>query len=314
MARMKNDRLYFAAAAALSVAWLITPVRTHAARNRNFNINIEGDAETCAGLKARSDSGQIAQANESLSLRKSEAPILEMNAADHGHIKVRGWDRSEYSVETCKLAVAETSAAADQMVRNISVSRSAGRLSFSGPATDSGDWLVYFIIHAPKDATLDLEARNGAIAVRDMSGAMKLRAANGPIAIENCGGSIDAHTVNGPVAFSGSGGDVHLTAQNGPISLKLAADTWNGAQLEARTINGPLAISVPDTFLSGLRVETSGHSPLSCTAAPCRNAWTDASGSNRVLQMNGSNGIVRVSTENGPVAVHNDSKAKGRIL
>jgi len=311
---MKNDSLYYIAAAALSVAWLVSPARTHAARNRNFNINIEGDAETCAGLKVRSDSGQMAQANESFSLRKSEAPILELNAAEHGNIKVRGWDRPEYSVETCKVAVAETSAGADQMVRNISVSRSAGRLSFNGPATDAGDWLVYFIVHAPKDATLDLETRNGPIAVRDMNGSMKLRAANGPIGIQDCGGNIEAHTTNGPIAFSGSGGDVHLTAQNGPIALKLSADTWNGPQLEARTINGPLALSVPDTFLSGLRVETSGHSPLSCTAAACRNAWTDAGRSSRVLQMNGSNGTVRVSTENGPVAVHNDSKTKGRIL
>jgi hypothetical protein len=319
MARMKKRSLYYFAAAALSVAWLMTPVRTHAAGNRNFNINIQGDAETCAGLKVHSDSGQIAQANESFSMRRSEAPILELNAAEHGNIKVRGWDRPEYSVETCKLAVAETSAAAEQMVRRISVGRSAGRLSFSGPpttgpASDAGEWMVYFFVHAPKDAALNLEAMNGPIAVRDMNGTMKLRAANGPIAIEDCGGSIEAHTTNGPIAFSGSGGDVHLTAQNGPIALKLAADTWNGPQLEARTINGPLAISVPDTFLSGLRVETSGHSPLSCTAALCRNAWTDAGGSNRVLQMNGSNGTVRVSTENGPVAVHNHIKSKGRIL
>jgi len=309
---VKNHSLYYLAATALYVTWLMTPVPMQAAKNGNFNINIEGDAETCAGLKVRSNSGQIAQVNESFSMRKSEAPILELNAAEHGNIKVRGWDRSEYSVETCKLAVAETSAAAGQMVRNISVSHSAGRLSFNGPTTDAGDWMVYFIVHAPKDATLDLEARNGPISVRDMSGAMKLRAVNGPIAIEDCAGNIEAHTTNGPIAFSGSGGDVHLTAQNGPIALKLAADTWNGPQLEARTINGPLAISVPDTFLSGLRVETSGHSPLSCTAAPCRNAWTDAG--SRVLQMNGSNGTVRVSTENGPVAIHNDTKSKGRIL
>src|SRR5438270_12877230 len=64
-ARMKNDSLYYVAAAALSVAWLITPVRTHAARNGfNINININGDAETCADLKVRSSGGQIAQANE----------------------------------------------------------------------------------------------------------------------------------------------------------------------------------------------------------------------------------------------------------
>jgi hypothetical protein len=317
---MRNDCLYYAAAAALTVGALtvalLAPAQTHAARGRNFNININGgDAETCAALKVSANGGgQLAQVNESFTLRRSEASLLELNAADHGHISVRGWDRGEYSVETCKIAVAETDATAGQTVRGITVSHSAGRLSFNGPTTDNADWLVYFIVHAPKDAALDLEARNGPIAVRDMNSTMKLRATNGPIAIRNCTGNIEAHTTNGPIAFSGTGGDVHLTAQNGPIALDLANDTWNGNQLEARTINGPLALSVPDTFLSGLRVETSGHSPMSCSAAPCRNAWTDASGNGRVLQMNGSSGTVRVSTENGPVSIHSSKKAKGTII
>src|SRR6202011_4619113 len=117
---MRNDSLYYAAsAAALSLALLLTPATTHAAKGRNFNININGgDAETCAGLKVSTNGGgQIAQVNESFTLRKSEAPLLELNAVDHGHITVRGWDRGEYSVETCKIAAAETSSAADQTVR-----------------------------------------------------------------------------------------------------------------------------------------------------------------------------------------------------
>jgi len=313
---MRNEFLYYAAAAALAVAWLLTPAQTHAARGPHFNINISsGDAESCAGLKVSTNGGgQISQANDSFTLRRSDASLLELNAADHGHITVRGWDRGEYSVETCKIAAADTSSNADQIVRGISVSHSAGRLSFNGPTVDNADWLVYFIVHAPKDATLDLETRNGPIAVRDMNSTIKLRAVNGPIAIRDCLGTIEAHTTNGPIAFAGSGGDVHLTAQNGPIALSLANDTWNGNQLEARTINGPLALSVPDTFLSGLRVETAGHSPMSCSAGPCRNAFTDASGNSRVLQMNGSSGTVRVSTENGPVSIHSSKKTKGTII
>jgi len=313
---MNNDGLYYLATAALSVAWLLTPAQTHAARGRNFNINMNGgDAESCAGLRANTDGGgQLAQANESFTLRRSEAPLLELNASDHGRIAVRGWDRGEYSVETCKIAVAETSSAADQIVRGISVGHSAGRLSFNGPTVDNADWLVYFIVHAPKDAALDLETRNGPIAVRDMTGTVKLRAVNGPIAIGNCTGRVDAHTTNGPISFTGNGGEVHLTAQNGPISVNVASDTWTGSQLDARTINGPLSLSVPDTFLSGLRVETSGHSPMSCSAAPCRNAWTDASANGRVLQMNGSNSTIRVSTENGPVAIHSSNRSSGKII
>jgi DUF4097 and DUF4098 domain-containing protein YvlB len=313
---MRHDYLYCAAAAALAAAWLLTPAQTHAARGRNFNINISGgDAESCAALKVSTNGGgQLAQVNESFTLRRSEASLLELNASERGHITVRGWDRGEYSVETCKIAVADTNINADQIVRGISVSHSAGRLSFNGPTTDNADWLVYFIVHAPKDAGLDLETRNGPIAVRDMNSTIKLRATNGPIAIRDCTGNIEAHTANGPIAFTGSGGDVHLIAQNGPIALTLENDTWNGNQLEARTINGPLALAVPDTFLSGLRVETSGHTPMSCSAAPCRNAFTDASRNSRVLQMNGSSGTVRVSTENGPVSIHSSKKTKGTII
>ena len=52
-----------------------------------------------------------------------------------------------------------------------------------------------------------------------------------------------------------------------------------------------------------MRLETAGHAPLACNAAPCRNAFTDLSQTNRTLQMNGTNDTVRLSTENGPVAI-----------
>ena len=106
---------------------------------------------------------------------------------------------------------------------------------------------------------------------------------------------------------------MRLNAQNGPIALKLAGEAWNGSQLEARTINGPLALSLPENFRSGIRLETSGHSPVSCSAAPCRNAWTDGGRGGRTMQMNGASDTVRISTENGPVAVHTEGKAK-RII
>ena len=106
---------------------------------------------------------------------------------------------------------------------------------------------------------------------------------------------------------------MRLNAQNGPIALKLAGEAWNGSQLVARTINGPLALSLPENFRSGIRLETSGHSPVSCSAAPCRNAWSDAGRGSRTLQMNGGSDTVRISTENGPVAVHTEGKTK-RII
>ena len=68
-------------------------------------------------------------------------------------------------------------------------------------------WMAVFLVHAPRDASLDLEARNGPIEVRGVNGSVKLRATNGPIAIAQCGGSVEAHTTNGPISFSGDRGE-----------------------------------------------------------------------------------------------------------
>jgi len=310
---MKIDTLVYGAATVLCSAWLLCPGSSHAAR-RNFNLSINGKAESCAQVEVSSKDGEVAKVVESLTLTRAEASQLEMNGGERGNIHVRGWDRPDYSVETCKLAVAENTASADRMARAISVTHSGGRISFSGPASsDDGQWQVVFFVHAPRSASVDLETKNGPIEVRDLNGSVKVRAINGPVAVSDCTGTVEAHTTNGPIAFAGDRGDVHLNAQNGPIALKLQGESWNGSQLEARTINGPLAVTLPDNFRTGMRLETSGNAPLACSAALCRNAFTDAGRNNRVLQMNGASDTIRLSTENGPVAIHStDGKQKER--
>ena len=307
---MKIETLVHSAAALLC-AGLMCSGTSYAAKH-GFNLNVNDDAETCADLKVSSKDGEVAKLSDMMTMTRAEAPLLELNGGDRSNIQVRGWDKATYSVETCKVAVAATRAEAEQMARGISVTRSAGRLSMSGPAeSESGQWQAVFLIHAPKDASVSLETNNGPISVRDLSGTVKLRALNGPLAIRDCGGTVDAQTTNGPIAFTGDRGEVSLNAKNGPIALKLGSLDWNGSKLEAHTINGPLAVSVPENFRSGMRLETAGHAPLSCSAAPCKNAFTDASRNGRTLQMNGTNDTIRLSTENGPVAIHStDGKAR----
>jgi DUF4097 and DUF4098 domain-containing protein YvlB len=299
---MKSESLIYAAAAVLCVGALLTPPKTHAQKSRNLNISTRGDAEGCSDLHPTSR-GELAQVNQTFSLSKGEAPILEMNASDRGEIHVRAWDHADYSIETCKIAVADTRVEADQIARGITVSHTAGNISFSGPTTDSGEWRAVFFIHAPKDAVLNLETANGPMDVKGVNGSVKLRAANGPVAVSDCGGSVDVQSKNGPIAFHGDRGDVRLAAENGPIAVHFSSDNWNGSALEARTNNGPLAVHMPESFRSAVRVETSGHAPVSCQAVQCRNAWTDTGAGKRALQMNGGNESIRLSTNNGPVAV-----------
>jgi len=229
---------------------------------------------------------------------------LEDNAG-HAVVRVRAWERPEYAVETCKIAASDSRQAAETLLRGITVSRTAGRITTAGPSGDTGAWQAYFRVRAPKNGSVDLQTKNGPIEVAGISGSVKVRAVNGPISLKDCGGQVDAHTTNGPISFSGGSGEVRLHAQNGPMSVELTGDSWNGTMLEAQTVNGPLSISIPEHFRSGVRLRTSGNAPLSCKIDACRTGLTDASRSDeRTIQLNGSADTVRVSTSNGPVSVN----------
>lgn len=303
---MKNGILALAFGMALA-AGVTAQNRNH----YNFNINTQGDAESCADLRVTSE-GQLSQANERFDLTRAEAPTLELNGGDRGILKVRGWHQSGYTVEACKIAVAGDRGTADTLVRSIAVTRSAGRLSYTGPSgdTSNGNWQVYFIVHAPDSASLDLQTKNAPVSIQDVNGNIKVRALNGPLAIRGSTGTIDAQTTNGPISFDGDGGEVHLTAQNGPISVKVAKEVWNESTLEAQTMNGPMSLSLPTAFQSGVRVEADSGAPFSCRHEACTRALTNWNGDVRVVQMNGSSDTIRVSTHNGPLSVSEPSKAK----
>jgi DUF4097 and DUF4098 domain-containing protein YvlB len=294
----------YAAAAILCLSSLTQAqtTTTRTTRARNFNISTSGDASSCAELHVSSHA-ELAQLNQTFSLSKGEAPLLEINGAERGQVHVRAWEHADYSIETCRVGVADTRAEADAIARAISVNHTAGNISFNGPTTDNGDWMVVFFIKAPKDATLNLETRNQPLDVKGVNGSVRLRATNGPVAVSDCGGTVDVQTQNGPIAFHGDRGDVHLVAQNGPIAVNLSSDTWNGSLLDARSMNGPLALHMPDTFRSGVRLELDGGGPVSCQAVQCRNAWDDKASGKRTIQMNGGGDAIRLFTHNGPVAV-----------
>jgi hypothetical protein len=308
MGPMKHHRR--SCLAAIASAALLTAGQAHAARHRNLNVNFDSNAEHCSDMKVTSD-GEIARADQVFTMSKAEAPILEMSGIERGVFQVRGWDRAEYSVEACKLVAADDRATAEAALRGISVNRTAGRISSTGPSNDNANWEVYFIVRAPRDANLDLETRNGPISVAGVNGSIKVRATNGPVSLRDCAGMQEVHTQNGPISFRGNGGEVRLDAHNGPISLDLAGDVWNGSVLEAKTVNGPVSIAIPDAFRSGVRVETSGHSPVSCAVGACKSAWSDGQ---HILQLNGSSDTIRVSTNNGPVSVHTPREHGTRIM
>jgi hypothetical protein len=301
-------KIHFLVGTAVVLAVFVASAQT---RHRDININVNGRAENCADLQVRSG-GEIAQTAESYTLQRGEVPVLEVNAAERGAIRVRGSARADFAVDVCKIAAADDRGTAEQLLRSVTVSRLGGRFTTNSPAVrnDNSDWQVYFIVHAPSDARVNLETNNGPIEIASISGGIRAKTTNGPLALTDCSGAIDARTTNGPVSFSGAGGDVQLNTTNGPMSLRLANDVWSGPRLEAHTTNGPLSVAVPDTFQTAMRVETDGHSPIRCGISACAHALTDTSSGMKTLQLNGGSDTVRVSTVNGPVSVGSVSRTK----
>ena len=71
------------------------------------------------------------------------------------------------------------------------------------------------------------------------------------------------------------------------------------------TQNGPLSLNIGEKFRSGVRLQTSGHAPMSCHLAACASALVDSSDSSmKTIQLNGSGDTVRVTTNNGPVSIN----------
>lgn len=268
----------------------------HSDDDHDMSISIDTDDELgvvdCNQIKVTFDGERGVRAEENIPA--SGLSRLRVTAQRHSGVRVSGWDQSGWSIKACK-AAASASALSD-----IHVNLSGDELTSNGGERDA---VVFFIIRAPKNATLNVDSTNGPIGLYDVNGTLKLNAENGPISLKKSSGTIDASTVNGPISFSEGSGTVKLSAQNGPISLKLDGDSWNGS-LDASTQNGPLSIKLPRNYRSGVLAEARGHGPVSCRADACSGAkrtWDDDE--NRRIELGSGPTVIHVSTNNGPLSI-----------
>ena len=309
---IRNTRLGFA-----TLLWVAAPFVPSAAAHSGPSVNVTIDSdrviETCADVRITYDERGAARAEASFEI-PGGAP-LSVKLPENSGIHVNGEKRSGFGVTVCKAA------RRPDALDGIHVSRDGSGIAFRGPT--SGDWMVFLIVRAPRDAALDLEAKNGPIGVVGVSGKIAARttngpislvgcsgpldanAVNGPISLERCGGTGDARAINGPIDFSGSRGTYRLDTKNGPISVELEGNRWESGSLDAHAVNGPLSLKISDNYSSAVRVEMMGHGPVDCPSSICRSArkaWDDDS---RTIEFGeaGSDPVVRLSTQNGPVSV-----------
>jgi len=286
-----------------ALSLLALPVFGYGHHGLNVNISTDDDEPLtrCDQIHASFDGERVPVSEETLDTRGVRS--LTVHSSKNGGVYVIGTDEGTYSVKACK-------AAAFGDTSSIRSSISGGTVSADGP--DRSDWVVYFIVRAPRNASLDLDAHNGPIAVRDVVGTITAHTQNGPLSLKNSSGTIDASAVNGPVSFAGDSGNVKLRVQNGPLSVKLRSGFWGSGSLEASTTNGPLSLKLPENYRSGVVVETDGNGPVSCKAAACRGvrAFRDDGDEDRPrrIELGSGSTAVHLSTTNGPLSIKEQSE------
>ena len=163
-----------------------------------------------------------------------------MRSDQNGGIRVIGSRTGGYIVTACKAAAMSSD------VNQVRAIVNGDEVSASGP--DSDNWIVYFIVQTPRNATVDLSSTNGPIGVYEFDGTLTARAKNGPLRVKDSSGTIDASTVNGPISIEGGSGNVKLSASNGPLAVKLDGTGWRGGSLDASTQNGPVSLKLPHGY------------------------------------------------------------------
>jgi len=285
-------------AAAIAVPLMMDAQTRRSGRSVSTSIGENGPVTNCGDIHVTYDRRPAITEESDMTLPHSQVSTLRVQLSNEG-IYLSGWDRDEYSIKTCKAVPGDDPSAASRL-REITTSNANGQITVNGPTVV--EWAANLIIMTPRLSALDLQTRNGPMQLRDLAGNIQLSAANGPIRLNNVGGIVQATTTNGPISVTRASGDQRLTATNGPMQVTLSGNRWDGPGLVASTQNGPLAVSVPDAYGSGIQVQVSDHSPMSCKASACVGA-TRALGSPGMIRLGNGEPIVRLSTVNGPLSI-----------
>lgn len=164
---------------------------------------------------------------------------LDVDARENGGIRVRGWDRPDTHLRVRVSASAPTDARALQIVEAIRIETAGGRIRAVGPDTGGREyWQVSFELQVPRTARLQLQARNGGIAITDF------------------GGAADFRTVNGGIALHDVSGDIRGETRNGGVDVELSGARWEGAGLDVETRNGGVTMRIPDGYSAELETGT----------------------------------------------------------
>lgn len=231
---------------------------------------------------------------------------ISFHAPQNGGALVRGWDKNEVMIKVCKAVAAGSGGDAKGALDAIKLRMDGNRISIDGPPTSEfgSQWVAHFLVNVPRNIKLALDAHNGPIHLRDITGNITAETVNGPVHLYRCSGDITAEATNGPISVQRSSGNIRIRTQNGPLDIQLSGTEWSGQGLDASAQNGPIKLRIPTNYRSGVEVTSRGYSPFHCDSDACAGATRDWDDRNKSVRLGKSNNtVVRMSTVNGPVSI-----------
>ena len=206
---------------------------------------------------------------------------LDVDGGVNGGISIKGADRDDIHVRSKVQAYRNDEADSRQVVSEIHVETSSGRVHATGPNSEERGWSVSFEIFVPQRTDLVLRTNNGGIGIAGVQGHTQFEAVNGGVVLKHLAGWVEGHT------------------HNGGLHLELASDHWDGDRCDVSTMNGGVTIRVPSNYSAHLETGTV-HGGVSIDIP-----LTLQGGINGHLAVDlGSGGnLVRATTTNGGVRV-----------
>ena len=162
---------------------------------------------------------------------------IRVIAGSEGGVSVRGWNKPNARLIVCRTAVAETKDQAQQVLDSIDVAHRDGEIATKGPSFDSSHaWWANIILYVPRKAALDVQATNGGVALRNLSGRVSARTTSGGVSVASSSGNFKIETESGGITLDRVSGRVEAISHDGAIALKV--DDARVPTIEARTGGG----------------------------------------------------------------------------
>ena len=173
-------RLLLPALLLISATAMATSSHHHGNRTISFD-DFDNAAADCSAMRVKFDGDRVPVVTENVPVGNLRS--LRVRSDQNGGIRVIGSRTGGYAVTACKAAALTSD------VSQVRVSINGNEVSATGP--DSDDWVVYFIVQTPRNATLDVQSTNGPIGIYEFDGTLTARAQNGPLGMKDSSGTID---------------------------------------------------------------------------------------------------------------------------